>query len=44
MTAISCWRKSSWSSSNETWVEVHGDLAAVRDPKQLAGPVLRADR
>jgi hypothetical protein len=43
MTTISRWRKSSYSSSNDTCVEVHGDLAAVRDSKHLAGPVLRAD-
>lgn len=44
MTTISRWRKSSYSSSNDTCVEVRGDLAAVRDSKQLDGPTLRAGR
>ncbi len=43
MTTISRWRKSTRSSSNETCVELHGSLAAVRDSKNIDGPVLRAD-
>jgi hypothetical protein len=44
MTTISRWRKSSWSSGQDTCVELHGDLAAVRDSKHPDGPVLRANK
>lgn len=42
-TAASAWRKSSRSSGNDTCVEVHRDLAALRDSKNVAGPTLRVD-
>jgi hypothetical protein len=37
------WRKSSRSDHQGSCVEVRGDLAAVRDSKNLAGPTLRVD-
>ncbi|HEX7658588.1 MAG TPA: DUF397 domain-containing protein [Pseudonocardiaceae bacterium] len=38
------WRKSSHSGGTQNaCVELRGDLAAVRDSKNQAGPVLRAD-
>lgn len=39
----SAWRKSSRSGEDTNCVEVHHDLAAVRDSKQDDGPVLRGD-
>jgi hypothetical protein len=40
---MTTWRKSSRSTSNAACVELAGDLGAVRDSKNVAGPVLRAD-
>jgi hypothetical protein len=37
------WRKSSRSDAQDTCVELHRELDAVRDSKNIGGPVLRAD-
>jgi hypothetical protein len=37
------WRKSSYSGGNDECVEVASTLVAVRDSKNPAGPILRAD-
>lgn len=37
------WRKSSFSGTGGNCVEVRRDLAALRDSKNHAGPVLTAD-
>lgn len=37
------WRKSTRSQNASDCVEVYRDLAAMRDSKNPAGPVLRAD-
>jgi hypothetical protein len=37
------WRKSSYSSNGSDCVQVHRDLAAVRDSKNPGGPILRVD-
>jgi hypothetical protein len=39
----SAWRKSSHSDGHDTCVEIHHDLAAVRDTKNRTGPVLRGN-
>jgi uncharacterized protein DUF397 len=39
----SAWRTSSYSSNGSSCVQVHRELAAVRDSKNPDGPVLRAD-
>lgn len=40
MSTPHSWRKSSRSSNSTNCVEVRDDLAAVRDSKNAAGPVL----
>ncbi|HEX5404783.1 MAG TPA: DUF397 domain-containing protein [Pseudonocardiaceae bacterium] len=42
-TGQATWRKSSRSGQDTNCVEVCGTLDAVRDSKNPAGPVLRAD-
>lgn len=37
------WRKSSYSGNEANCVEVSGNLDAVRDSKNLGGPILRVD-
>jgi hypothetical protein len=43
MTVPGGWRKSSYSGEDTNCVEVHRDLAAVRDTKNRTGPVLHGD-
>lgn len=42
MTTLSCWRKSTRSVNTTTCVELHHNLAAVRDSKSPDGPKLTA--
>lgn len=42
-TTVPAWRKSSRSSGQDTCVEVHRGLAAVRDSKNASGPSLEGD-
>lgn len=37
------WRSSSYSGPDGNCVQVRGDLAAIRDSKNSAGPTLAAD-
>lgn len=37
------WRTSSYSAADGNCVQVRGDLAALRDSKNLTGPTLAAD-
>lgn len=37
------WRKARASTANDTCVEVHGTLAALRDSKNPTGPALAVD-
>lgn len=43
MTENLDWRKSARSQNSSNCVEVHRNLGALRDSKNSAGPVLRAD-
>jgi hypothetical protein len=37
------WRKASYSSQNGNCIEIRGDLAALRDSKNMAGPSLHTE-
>lgn len=37
------WRKASYSAQNGNCVEIRGDLSALRDSKNVAGPSLRTE-